>query len=74
MKTSIYEKGQGMKEVYNTIKQYINENGYPPTVREIGEICGFTSPATVQYHLIRLEQQGYIQKQDGKSRAIKILK
>lgn len=69
-----YERGKGLNVVYNEIKRFIRLNGYPPSVRELGELCGFASPATTQYYLDRLEQRGYIQKGNGRNRAIKVLK
>ena len=71
---SKYERGQGLEIVFNVIKDFVKNNGYPPSVREIGEVCGFTSPATVQYYLDRLENKGYISKGNGRNRAIKIIK
>ena len=42
------------KDVLDVIKKYIATNGYPPTVREIGDILGLTSPATTQAHFDNL--------------------
>ena len=50
------------KEVLDVIKKYIATNGYPPTVREIGDILGLTSPATTQAHFDNLVKKGYIRK------------
>ena len=41
-------------EVLDVIKKYIADNGYPPTVREIGDILGLSSPATIQVHFDNL--------------------
>ena len=71
---SKYETGKATELVYEEIKYYIKKYGYPPSVREIGEIMGFTSPATVQYHLDKLVKNGYIEKGNGRNRAIKLLK
>jgi repressor LexA len=60
-------------EVLNYIKEYIVSNGYPPTVREIGEALGLSSPATIHSHLQNLEEKGYIRKNDFKNRAIEVL-
>jgi len=71
----IYELGDGLNIVYNTILDYVKTNGYPPSVREICRLCNFKSTATTQYYLNRLEQKGYILKGKGRtSRTIKLLK
>ncbi len=61
------------KDVLGYIKKYIFENGYPPTVREIGAALGLSSPATIHSHLNNLEIKGYIKKDDCKNRAIELL-
>lgn len=60
--------------IYNIIKEFINENGYAPTVREIGKLAGLNSPATVFQHLKKLKVKGYIDYIEEKSRTIRILK
>ena len=47
------------------INQYIEENGFPPAVREIGAAVGLKSTATVSYHLGELKRQGRIQADAG---------
>ena len=48
------------KEVYEYIKRMIRENGYPPSVREIGEAIGLNSTSTVHAHLESLEEKGFV--------------
>ena len=60
-------------EILDTIKKYIAQNGYPPTVREIGTILNLSSPATTHFHLNRLEKKGYIKKGKSKNRCLEIL-
>jgi repressor LexA len=48
------------------------ERGYPPSVREIGEELGLTSPSTVHSHLNSLERMGYIRRDPSKPRAIEV--
>ena len=55
------------------LKKLIAKNGYPPTVREIGEEANLSSPATIHFHLKKLEEKGYIKKDDNKNRTIEIL-
>jgi repressor LexA len=47
-------------------------NGYPPSVREIGEAVGLTSPSTVHSHLASLERMGYLRRDPTKPRAIEV--
>ena len=55
------------------IKEYIVSHGYPPTVREIAEAIAVSSPATVQAHLDRLADKGYIKKGNNKNRTIELM-
>lgn len=61
------------KDVLDVIKKYIANNGYPPTVREIGDILGLSSPATIQAHFDNLEKKGYIKKKENLNRTIELL-
>ena len=55
------------------IKTYIVSHGYPPTVREIGAMLNLSSPATTHFHLNKLEEKGYIRKNEAKNRALELL-
>ena len=55
------------------MKDFLEKNGYPPTVREICNNVGFKSTASAQYYLDKLEEQGEIRKGDNKNRAIEIV-
>ena len=57
-------------EIYAFIQQFTKEHGYPPSVREISAAVNLKSPSTVHFHMKKLEAEGYIQKADGKTRAI----
>lgn len=59
--------------ILQVLKKLIAKNGYPPTVREIGEEAHLSSPATIHFHLSKLEEKGYIKKDDNKNRTIEIL-
>lgn len=61
------------KRVYTAIETYINQNGIPPTVREIGEMVGEKTPGAVQGILNRLEQKGVIKRQLGAARSIQLV-
>ena len=58
------------QKIYEYIASCIRNQGYPPSVREIGEAVGLKSPSTVHFHLKRLEEAGVIEKGAGKGRAI----
>ncbi|MCY6483909.1 transcriptional repressor LexA [Clostridium aestuarii] len=61
-------------EVYEYIKQYIREKGYPPSVRDICKGVGLSSTSTVHGHLSRLEKKGMIKRDSTKPRTIEVLK
>ena len=61
------------KFILDILKKMIAKNGYPPTVREIGEEAHLSSPATIHFHLKQLEEKGYIKKDDNKNRTLEIL-
>ncbi len=60
------------KQVYDYIKETIRSNGYAPSIRDICTALGIRSTSTVHTCLDRLERKGFIQKENGKSRAIRI--
>lgn len=59
--------------ILQVLKKLIAKNGYPPTVREIGEAANLSSPATIHFHLKKLEEKGYIRKGNSKNRTIELL-
>ena len=59
--------------ILQVIKQLIAKNGYPPTVREIGSKAKLSSPATIHFHLTKLEEKGYIKKDNSKNRTLELL-
>ena len=58
------------QKIYDYIVSCVRDQGYPPSVREIGEAVGLKSPSTVHFHLKHLEEAGVIEKREGKGRAI----
>jgi repressor LexA len=58
------------RRILEFIAEQIRERGYPPSVREIGEAVGLTSPSTVHTHLQVLQREGYLQRDPTKPRAI----
>ena len=59
-------------EVLEFIDRMMRERGYPPSVREIGEAIGLTSPSTVHSHLNTLQRLGYLRRDPTKPRAIEV--
>ena len=63
---------QKQQEIYDYILSFAQENGYPPSVREIAQHVGLKSPSTVHFHLKGLREAGLISQAEGKTRAITI--
>jgi len=61
------------REVLDFIKRYSSQQGYPPTVRDIGKAIGLTSSSTVHAHLTNLEKAGLLRRDSSKPRAIEVL-
>jgi repressor LexA len=57
--------------ILDFINEYVQENGFPPSVREIGSHFG-VYPATVQDHISALERKGYLQKKPFRSRTLSV--
>ena len=55
------------------ITQFIQRYGFAPTLKEIGESMGISSPATVHEHIDRLRQKGFIKKLDGTARGLEVM-
>ena len=62
------------QQIYQFIRASTQANGYPPTLREIGQQVGVRSPSTVKYHLDNLRTLGLLQWDGGKTRSITLPK
>jgi repressor LexA len=60
------------RQVLEFIDTEVRRRGYPPSVREIGEAVGLSSPSTVHAHLGALQDKGYIHRDPTKPRALEI--
>src|SRR5215467_15235769 len=60
------------QEIWGFLVEYVDQHGYPPTVREIGEAVGLASPSTVHAHLANLERAGLIKRDPTKPRALEL--
>jgi len=58
------------QEVLAIITDYVNENGYAPSLREIGKKLGISGTLGVMKHLEALEKKGYLRRQEGSTRGI----
>ena len=58
--------------ILDVIKKAIETNGYPPSMREIGQAAGLASPASVKYQIEALVDKGFIRKDASKGRAFEI--
>ena len=59
----------GMR-VLRFVRNFLQEHGYSPTVREIAKGCGWTSTNTPAYHLRNLEADGFLKMEPGTARSI----
>lgn len=55
------------------IGEHIEEKGYPPTIREIGEVCNISSTSVVNYNLNKLEREGYLVRDRKVSRGLTLV-
>ncbi|MFM7870241.1 MAG: transcriptional repressor LexA, partial [Actinomycetota bacterium] len=60
------------RSILECIESSMAERGFPPSVREIGETVGLTSPSTVHNHLSTLQRLGYLERDPNLPRAIKV--
>ena len=61
------------QEILDLIRDTVADRGYPPSVREIGEAVGLSSPSTVHSHLSTLVAGGYLRRDPSKPRAIEVI-
>ena len=61
------------QEIFDFIKKYSTQHGYPPTVRDIGKAVGLASSSTVHAHLANLEKVGLLRRDPSKPRALELL-
>lgn len=61
------------REILDLIRSTVAQRGYPPSVREIGDAVGLSSPSTVHSHLSSLADAGFIRRDPSKPRAIEVV-
>ena len=61
-------------KVLQVLESYTEKNGYPPTIREICDRASLSSTSVANYYLERLEEKGYIERDRGVSRGLRVTK
>ncbi|RCV56961.1 transcriptional repressor LexA [Marinitenerispora sediminis] len=60
------------QSVLNVIHRYVRQRGYPPSIREIGDAVGLSSPSSVAHQLKVLQRKGYLHRDQNRPRAVEI--
>jgi repressor LexA len=66
--------GERHKRILQFLEKFQAENGYPPSIREIGENTSITSTSVVNYYLNQLEEMNYIERESNVSRGIRLIR
>jgi repressor LexA len=66
------ELSERQERILQYIRQYLVENRYPPTIREIGRAVGITSTSVVKYNLERLQGKGLLERNEDVSRGLRL--
>jgi repressor LexA len=59
--------------VLETVRASVESRGYPPSMREIGDAVGLTSPSSVKHQLTALERKGFLRRDPNRPRAIEVV-
>lgn len=62
------------RNILNFMEKYIEQHGFPPTIREIGEATGINSTSVVNYNLNKLVSAGYLSRSARASRGLRLVK
>lgn len=60
------------RRILVVIREWVEQYGYPPTVREIGDAVGLVSPSSVAYQLKELENKGFLRRDPSRPRAVDV--
>jgi repressor LexA len=63
---------QRQRRILEVIRDAVDRQGYPPSVREIGQAVGLTSTSSVAHQLATLERKGYIRRDPNRPRAVDV--
>jgi repressor LexA len=61
------------RKVLQVIQESVQQRGYPPSMREIGDAVGLTSTSSVAYQLSRLQRKGYLHRDISRARSVEVL-
>lgn len=61
------------KQVLDAITAFLDRHKYPPSVRDVVQMCSMSSTSVADYHLKALERDGYIRRESGVSRGIEVI-
>jgi len=61
------------EKILDFIRRFMRERNFPPTIREIGETVGISSTSVVNYNLNALEKKGFIERDKGMSRGLRLV-
>ena len=61
------------RKVLDVIRNSVDRRGYPPSMREIGQAVGLTSPSSVSHQLHALEKKGYLRRDPNRPRALEVV-
>ncbi len=66
--------GERHRKILDVLERFTDQNGYPPSIREIGKNTNISSTSVVNYYLDQLEEDGYIERDRNVSRGVRLLK
>ena len=66
--------GERHKRILKFLESFQSENGFPPSIREIGENTNISSTSVVNYYLNQLEEMNYIERESNVSRGIRLVR
>lgn len=66
--------GERHHKILDVLERFTDQNGYPPSIREIGKRTNISSTSVVNYYLDQLEEDGYIERDRNVSRGVRLLK
>src|SRR6187399_1565158 len=75
---TIHEFGTGgitarQRQILEAIRDSVAQRGYPPSMREIGEVVGLTSSSSVKHQLTALQAKGYLRQDPNRPRALEVV-
>src|SRR3954453_4108191 len=73
MSVSVKKLSERQKNILKYIEEYVDERGYPPSIREIGDRVGISSTSVVDYNLKVLEREGRIRRDREVSRGLEVV-